>query len=210
MNRDKVTRDTWNKVAELYQDKFMDLDLYNDTYDLICAALPQKNAKILDIGCGPGNITRYLLSKRPDFEILGIDLAKNMIALAEKNNPTATFKVMDSRHISALTSQYDAMVCGFCLPYLSSSDTQQLIHNMGELVRKGGMVYISFVEGAPESSEYQTGSSGDQVFFYYHELEFVTRQLANRGFGEINSCKINYKKNDTETQQHTILTAIKQ
>ena len=33
-NRYTETFETWNKVAALYQDKFMDLDLYNDTYEL--------------------------------------------------------------------------------------------------------------------------------------------------------------------------------
>jgi hypothetical protein len=31
MDRYKETFETWNKVASLYQDKFMELDLYNDS-----------------------------------------------------------------------------------------------------------------------------------------------------------------------------------
>ena len=96
MDNYKETFETWNKLASLYQDWFMDLDLYNDTYDFICNSITKENAKILDIGCGPGNITKYLLSKRPDFDIYGIDIAPNMIELAEKNNPAASFAVMDS------------------------------------------------------------------------------------------------------------------
>ena len=79
----KETFDTWNKVAKLYQEKFMDLDLYDDTYDTFCAELPIENATILEIGCGPGNITKYLLNKRPDFRIEGIDISPNMIELAK-------------------------------------------------------------------------------------------------------------------------------
>ena len=45
---------TWDKVASLYQDKFMNLDLYNDTYDFFCSSLPKPNSKILEIGCEPG------------------------------------------------------------------------------------------------------------------------------------------------------------
>ena len=97
MDRYKETYETWNKVASLYQDKFMDLDLYNSTYDYICETIPKEKARLLDVGCGPGNITRYLLSKRPDFDIFGIDIAPNMVALAKKNNPSAGFAIMDSR-----------------------------------------------------------------------------------------------------------------
>ena len=83
-NRYKQTFETWNKAAWRYQDKFMDLNLYNDTYDLICNYLNRPNSKILEIGCGPGNITRYILSKRPDLDVFGIDIAPNMIELAKK------------------------------------------------------------------------------------------------------------------------------
>lgn len=58
----KETFETWNKVASLYQEKFMELKLYNDTYDLICNVVIKNKATILEIGCGSGNITRYLLS----------------------------------------------------------------------------------------------------------------------------------------------------
>lgn len=35
MDKYKETFETWNNVASMYHDKFMDLDLYNDTYDVI-------------------------------------------------------------------------------------------------------------------------------------------------------------------------------
>jgi trans-aconitate methyltransferase len=126
MDKYKETFETWNKVASLYQDKFMDLNLYNDTYDFICNLITKDKAKLLEIGCGPGNITKYLLSKRPDFNIFGIDIAPNMIELAKKNNPTASFAIMDSRHISDLETKYDRIVCGFCLPYLSQRTVKHL------------------------------------------------------------------------------------
>ncbi|MFN8864488.1 MAG: class I SAM-dependent methyltransferase [Flavobacteriales bacterium] len=87
MNKYEETFETWNNIASLYQDKFMGLDLYNETYDFICNTIDKPHAKVLEIGCGPGNITKYLLSKRPDFDIFGIDIAPNMVELARQNNP---------------------------------------------------------------------------------------------------------------------------
>lgn len=77
------TAQTWDKIAGLYQDRFMDLTLYNQTYDALCQTLPQ-NAKLLELGCGPGNITRYLLQMRPDLSILATDTSYNMLELAKK------------------------------------------------------------------------------------------------------------------------------
>lgn len=107
---DKETFETWNNIASIYQNKFMKVNLYNDTYDYICNSITKPNAKLLEIGCGPGNITNYLLSKRPDFDIFGIDIAPNMIELAKRNNPTAKFAVMDSRQINSLETKYDEIV----------------------------------------------------------------------------------------------------
>lgn len=208
MDRYKETFDTWNKIASLYQDKFMELDLYNDTYDFICNSIDKPNAKLLEIGCGPGNITKYLIAKRPDFDIFGIDIAPNMVELARQNNPTAHFAVMDSRQINNLDSTYDGIVCGFCLPYLSQTETNELISNSYDLLNDNGLLYLSFVEGDPDKSDFKSGSGG-RVYFYYHKLDDITSQLNSFKFGEIKLFKVKYKISETEFDTHTIMTAKK-
>jgi trans-aconitate methyltransferase len=209
MDRYKETFETWNKVASLYQDKFMDLDLYNGTYDFICNSIAKDNAKILEIGCGPGNIAKYLLSERPDFDIFGIDIASNMIELAKKNNPTASFAIMDIRHIDEIKTKYDGIVCGFCLPYLSQTDSRKLIIDSYNLLNENGLIYISFVEGDPIKSDFQITGSGDRSYFYYHNLSDLKTNLIESNFDELNIFKVEYKKSESEIDIHTILTARK-
>jgi 2-polyprenyl-3-methyl-5-hydroxy-6-metoxy-1,4-benzoquinol methylase len=209
MDRYKETFDTWNKVASLYQEKFMDLDLYNYTYDFICDSIKKDKANILEIGCGPGNITKYLLSKRPNFDILGIDIAPNMIELAKRNNPTAQFKIMDCREIGELTTKYDGIVGGFCLPYLSDTDSSKLIVDSYNLLNGGGYIYLSFVEGDPIKSGFVAGSSGDRSYFYYHNLDNLKSQLIDKDFDEIKIFKVNYKRSETQQELHTIVIAKK-
>ena len=209
MDRYKETFETWNKVASLYQDKFMDLDLYNDTYDFICNSITRDNAKILEIGCGPGNITKYLLSERPDFDIFGIDIAPNMIELAKKNNPSVSFAIMDSRQIDEIKTKYDGIVCGFCLPYLSQKDSRKLITDCYNLLNENGLIYISFVEGDPSKSGFQITSSGDRSYFYYHNLSDLNTKLIESNFDELNIFKVEYNKSESEIDIHTILTARK-
>lgn len=208
MDRYKETFETWNKLAALYQDKFMDLDLYDATYDYVCQTITKPNAKLLEIGCGPGNITKYLLSKRPDFAILGIDIAKNMIELAQQNNPTASFAVMDCRAIHTLEKGYDGIVGGFCLPYLSQAESSELIATSYNLLNENGLLYLSFVEGNPEDSDFKTGIGG-RVYFYYHDLEVLTSQLLNLKFKNIKTFKVKYKTSETTFDIHTIVTTIK-
>lgn len=209
MDRYKETSETWNKVASLYQNKFMNLDLYNETYDFICNLITNDKAKVLEIGCGPGNITKYLLSKRPDFVILGIDVAPNMIKLARRNNPTASFAVMDSRQINQIKTKYDGVVCGFCLPYLSQTDSVKLITDCYNLLDENGLIYLSFVEGDPAESGYKVGSSGHRVYFNFYNLNDLKKHLIKSKFKEIKVFTIEFKKSESEVDVHTILVAKK-
>ena len=206
MDKYQETFDTWNNVAAVYQDKFMNLDLYNETYDYICNAVTKPQAKLLEIGCGPGNITKYLLSKRPDFDIFGIDVAPNMIELAKANNPTARFEVMDTREIKSLDAKYDAIIGGFCLPYLSNEERNELIAHSHNLLNENGLIYLSFVEGDAVQSGFKTGGHG-RVYFHYHNLDDLKAQLTKTGFGAIEISKVPYKTSETGFDIHTILIA---
>lgn len=208
MDRYKETFDTWNKLASLYQDRFMDLEVYNKTYDFICHTITRKNAQLLDIGCGPGNITKYLLTQRPDFHILGIDIAPNMITLAKKNNPSANFEVMDTRDLRQLHTTFDAVIAGFCLPYLSPADCQRLITDSYQLLNEDGLLYLSFVEGNPDQSGYQVGSTGDKMYFYFYLLDDL-KNLMKDQFEELNIFKVEYKKSDGAIEIHTVFIAKK-
>lgn len=209
MEKYQETFESWNKLASLYHEKFMNLTLYDDTYDFFCQSIPKANAQILEIGCGPGNITRYLLSARPDFNIVGIDIAPNMIALARKNNPTASFAIMDCRKIDTINEKQDGIVCGFCLPYLSPTDMEKLILDCYRLLNENGVLYVSFVEGDPHKSGFVVASSGDRCYFYFHELDELKAQLSKNGFDAPTVCRVAYKRSDTESETHTIVLAKK-
>lgn len=209
MNQYKETFETWNKVAQRYQDKFMDLELYNESYDAFCNSINKKNPTLLELGCGPGNITKYLLNKRPDFIIDAVDVATNMIALAQQNIPNASFKVMDVREINTIQKQYDAIVCGFCIPYLSQSDVSKLMADSHQLLVNKGILYWSFVAGDYNNSGYQQSSSGDRTYFYYHNLEYIIENLENQRFTINNVLTVNYPKNEHENEKHTVIIAKK-
>lgn len=208
MDKYKETFDTWNNIASLYQEKFMGLNLYNESYDHICSSVNKTGAKLLDVGCGPGNITKYLLSKRADFKILGIDISPNMIELAKTNNPTADFAVMDSRSIKTLESKFDGIICGFCLPYLSPAESNELISTSYDLLYDNGLIYLSFVEGNPDESGYKVGSGG-RVYFQFHSLDILKKQLNKVGFVDVKCSKVKYSTSATQYDIHTILTAKK-
>lgn len=207
MDRYTETYNTWNNVAKLYQEKFMDLDLYNDTYDTFCEKLNTENAAVLDIGCGPGNITKYLLTKRPGFRMEGIDISPNMIELAKANNPTARFMVMDCREIDKMETRFNGIICGFCFPYLSASDSSKLIRDCAALLKDKGILYLSFVEGDYLGSGFQFAGNGDRAYFYFHSLDSLTKELKENRFETIKTFHKSYKKDIATEEIHTVIIA---
>ena len=209
MNPHQETLNTWNKVAQLYQEKFMDLEMYNESYSLFCDSIEKSNASILEIGCGPGNITKHLLSLRKEYSIYGIDFSSNMIELAQKNIPSASFEVMDARDILKLNTTFDGIIVGFCLPYLSGEESLQLIGDATTLLNKNGVLYLSFVEGDSNQSGFKTSSTGDRTYFYYHELSALTKGILDAGFETPKVLHVNYGDANSKQEIHTIVIAKK-
>ncbi len=209
MDQEKTYQETfrtWDKIAGLYQEIFMDLDLYNDTYDAFLSKLPSKS-DVLEIGCGPGNITRYLLQRRPDLQLMGIDVASSMIDLARKNIPAASFEVMDCRDISQIKQSFKAIISGFCLPYLAAEDVVQLIADCSALLEPGGNLYLSTIEGEYANSRRQVGSTGDGMQVYYYREAFLREHFMAAGFGAIEFYRINYQLRDGSTEVHLVVLA---
>lgn len=182
MDHYKTAVDIFDKHARLYQDKYMDTSMYHDTFDAFCDNITRQNAEILELACGPGNITAYLLKKRPDLNILGTDLSPNMIGLAIANNPGAEFRLMDCRDLGALDKKYDGIVCGFALPYLSKEEAIKLIGDAAGVLRPGGILYLSTMEDDHGKSGVQQSSTGDRIYLYYHQADYLAQALRDNSF----------------------------
>ncbi|MBK1896198.1 class I SAM-dependent DNA methyltransferase [Chryseobacterium paridis] len=174
--------EAFDKAAKIYQDKFMDVSSFGNTFDLFCNNIKSNDADILDIACGPGNITKYLLDRKPDYDILGIDLSSKMLELAKINNPTARFELMNCNDISKIEQKFDGIICGFCLPYLAKEEAIQLIADSSGLLKPGGMFYLSTMEDDYSKSGLITSSLGDQVYLYYHQEDYLTKAFQDNNF----------------------------
>lgn len=160
----------------------MDLDLYDDTYLRFLSDL-KKDARLLELGCGPGNITRQLLKNRPDLKILATDFSPRMIELAKSNVPTVDFRQADAKQISTISEQFDAIVCGFITPYLDRSEVGKLLSDCAKLLISGGKLYLSTLEGDHEKSGWQSSSDGkSSTIVYLYSISDIKEMLFQNGF----------------------------
>ncbi len=182
MDKTQTAVNIFNKYASEYQNKFMDVTLYSDSLDLFCKNITKQKASVLELACGPGNITKYLLDKRPDLKILGTDLAPKMIALAKLNNPAAEFKILDCRNISVFEKRFDAIMCGFFFPYLNKEEAAKLIYDASKLLKPNGIIYISTMEDDYDKSGFKKGSSGEEIFMHYYATADLEGMLEKNYF----------------------------
>lgn len=172
----------FDKMATVYQQKYMDVSNYGHSLQFFCEHIIGCNPEILELACGPGNVTKYLLDKRPDLRILATDLSPAMLLLAAQNNPAVQLEKMDCRAMNQLARSFDGIVAGFCLPYLSQEESVQLIEDAASILKPSGLLYLSTMEDAYSKSGFQTGSGGDKIFMYFHEAAYLETALLANGF----------------------------
>jgi ubiquinone/menaquinone biosynthesis C-methylase UbiE len=174
----------FDEFASEYAERFMNIDSYHAHFDRFCDLTRNKQPKILELACGPGNVTRYLKQRFRDSEIIAIDLAPRMIDIAKRTVSGVDFRVMDVREIKTLNIQFDSIMCSFCLPFLSKKDTFQLISNCAKRLVNKGILYISTMEGDESKAGFESTSfSGDsKVYFNYHKQYDLEKALIANGF----------------------------
>src|SRR5512139_3090754 len=86
------TQTSYDQVAREYAEKFKD-EMDDKPFDRDCLDRLAREVAglgpICDLGCGPGQIARYL--QRQGVSTLGVDLSPKMIAAAQRLNPEIHF-----------------------------------------------------------------------------------------------------------------------
>jgi SAM-dependent methyltransferase len=181
MDKTALTVDSFDATAEAFERVFMDVSAYAPMLGGFATLLPRE-ARVLDLGCGPGNVARFLLGLRPDLHITGIDLAPAMVERFRANVPGAEAMVMDLRQVGTLAPGWDAAVASFCLPFFDHDEAAAFLRALGGRVKPGGHLYLSTMQGITQGIE-KTSFGGQRDFFFnYYRRTDVDRMLATAGF----------------------------
>jgi trans-aconitate 2-methyltransferase len=91
---------------------------------------------VVDLGCGPGNLTALLRGRWPEADIRGFDSSPEMIAKARAIEPTITFEVADLRDWADHADQVDVLVSNATLQWVPRH--LDLLPALVDRVRSGG------------------------------------------------------------------------
>jgi SAM-dependent methyltransferase len=101
------------------------------------------DARVLDVGCGPGTITADLAVQVPDGEVIGIDAAGDVLTLARQEADrrglsNVRFEVGDTYHLGFEDDTFDVVHAHQVLQHLT--DPVAALREMRRVGRPGGLV----------------------------------------------------------------------
>jgi len=115
MDKNKVAVDTYNKISKIYASKYFN-DLADSSYIDDFLKTLKRGSKVLDVGCGPGTFTKYILGK--GFNAEGVDLSDEMIDIARNKVPNAAFGKMDMRNLKYGDNIFDGLLVAYSLIHM--------------------------------------------------------------------------------------------
>jgi SAM-dependent methyltransferase len=131
-----------------------------------------------DLGCGPGQIARYLRDHGLD-DVLGVDLSPGMLARARELNPDIEFRQGSMLALDVPDGAWGGIAAFYSIIHIPRPDVVRALHELHRVLRPGGLLLLAFhlgqhVEHADDM--WGTPVSIDFVFFERLEMEGYLRE----------------------------------
>ena len=96
------------------------------------------HGKVLDVACGTGDMAVELL--RQGCSVTGVDLSKEMMAIAKQKAPQAEYRLADVERLPFGDASFDAVTCAFGVR--NFVHLEQGLHEMLRVLKPGGRMVI--------------------------------------------------------------------
>lgn len=176
-NKNNIAIDTYNEIAQEYEKEFG--NDYSDTpyIDIFLNYLDGK--KVLDIGCGVGNLTKYILDK--GFNVDGIDLSEEMLNIAKSKYDDINFLQMNMKDI-ILDKKYDGIMLAYSLFHLTKQEVLEVLPKYYSLLNNNGKMLLILQSGKGEQVIDEPLKNGLKMFINYYSLEEIRKVLEDNNF----------------------------
>ncbi len=113
----------------------------HDLIDFLLAGIGKNDVKVLDVACGRGASTQYLLNRFPRDHVTAFDIVGDFSALWSEDDKTAKISVMDATEMIYSDASFDVVLC-IESAYLFKS-RQQLLQEVRRVLKPGGYFLAS-------------------------------------------------------------------
>ena len=136
----------YSKLAEVYEamyDTFIDYEEEYHFYNNILSKYHKKS--LLEIGSGTGRLAAHF--EQNGYDYCGMDLSKEMIAIAHDRLPQSKFMEGDMRNFTLEAPVESVIISGRTISYLlTNEDVLSTFKSIGENLESGGILSFDFID----------------------------------------------------------------
>lgn len=171
---------SYDRVAEKYVELFFhELDKKPLDRELLnrLAVRVKSLGHVCDMGCGPGQIGRYL--KEQGADVLGIDLSPGMVEQAQRLNPDIEFKQGDMAAMTVEDEAWGGIAAFYCIIHIPREKVTKVFREWLRVLRPGGLLLLSFHLGQELlhlDELWDEEVNMDVIFFTREEMEGYLRE----------------------------------
>jgi SAM-dependent methyltransferase len=148
MASDVKLQQSYDRVAQQYAEEYF-AELARKPFDCELldefAAAVRGQGEICELGCGPGQIARYL--KDRGVSIRGIDLSGEMVAAASRLNPDIPITQGDMLSLDLPDDSLAGIVSFYAIIHLTREDVTAALKEMRRVLKPGGRLLVSYHGG---------------------------------------------------------------
>ena len=133
-----------------------------------------------DLGCGPGQVARYLRDR--NLAVCGVDLSPGMIVQARQLNPDIEFTPGDMLSLNWPDHAWAAIAAFYAIVNLEPADLMLAMREMYRVLKPGGWLLMSFHIGEQVVHVGDLWDCPVSLDFYFLCPEQVTAGLRSAGF----------------------------
>ena len=189
----------WNNLHKKYNREDIKIDNWLDSFSNI---IDNCSTPILDLGCGSGNDTLYLINKGK--KVISCDQSINAIENIKKNfievYDTKCFNMLDGMPFD--NNSFDIIIADLCLHYFREKDTFRILNEIKKILNKKG--YLIFRVNSINDVNHGAGL-GKEI---EHHLYQTNDKRLKRFFDE-KDIRYFFKEFDIEYLNEEIMTRYK-
>lgn len=125
----------------------------------------------MDIGCGNGKDTAYLMQKGAD--VIGVDYSSGMLEEARKHVAEAVFIQMDMRSLQFSNEVFDGVWANGCIYHIPKNNLVTVLKEILRVLNTSGVLSFNFKLGVGEKLEDipRSFQKGPRFYAYYKKSE---------------------------------------